>query len=468
MDSKQDHMDHAQGWLFSPFFLLFPVKGISLTSSVFQYVQVWFGNSYVGFDKAESFSPIFGPPLMVFFAVMANSLLLTILISLLSNTFSVVSANAAEEAFYQFTCKTFAGISTDALFSYVPPLNLLAVLIVMPLSFVLSPRWLHKVNVVLLRLTSWPILLLIRLCAQRRSFSQLLGLDEATTERATHFISWLPLPRSGKNGDKDIVEAVFARARTSCMDESGWEQWAEEAVAAKKAAKEQDDKDHVAWQDGQTRHLPQTPRKASEGGKGYGATHPAKPLLASTCQGDGPTPPPSAYASASTASNNATDAAVPTKPMPSSSALANTSKANVTAPYQSSSSSSPSSAATAAAAGQKDMPRSRTYDVGESMQHHRRHGSSALGTLSSPLARIYGARTRTISDQHAGHHRSTASSHTNRAEQAGNLDGTEDDAAGPGTRELIISLMEKIDRQEKAQQRLEDLLVKIAGDRVDL
>lgn len=33
-------------------------------------LKVWFGNNYVGFDTAQSFSPIFGPFLMVLFAVL--------------------------------------------------------------------------------------------------------------------------------------------------------------------------------------------------------------------------------------------------------------------------------------------------------------------------------------------------------------------------------------------------------------
>jgi hypothetical protein len=67
----------------------------------------------------------------VLFAVLANTLLLTGLISLLSNTYSVVAASATEEVLYQHACKTMAGITSDALFSYPPPLNLLALAIVL-------------------------------------------------------------------------------------------------------------------------------------------------------------------------------------------------------------------------------------------------------------------------------------------------------------------------------------------------
>lgn len=214
---------------------------------VWLMTKVWLGNSYVLFDTAQEFSPIYGPPLMVFFAVMANTLLLTILISLLSNTFSMVAQNAVEEAMYQvstksdeclttknllqFACKTVSGISSEALMSYMPPLNLLALLFVGPASFVLSPRYLHKANVYLLRATSWPILLLIRFGSynwtgnlrststvqfgsatpDRFSITSYL-LSTSSTERASHFISWLPLPRSRGSPDRDIIEAAFLRS----------------------------------------------------------------------------------------------------------------------------------------------------------------------------------------------------------------------------------------------------------------
>lgn len=177
-------------------------------------IKVWFGNSYVGFDTAQSLSPIFGPALMVFFAVMANTLLLTILISLLSNTFSIVAQNAVEEAMYQFACKTVSGISSEALISYAPPLNLVALIVMVPASCFLSPRYLHKANVYLLRFTSWPILLLIRLSTHwpsglKKYSATSYVIGSANAERAGHLISWLPLPRSRSHPDRDMIQAAF-------------------------------------------------------------------------------------------------------------------------------------------------------------------------------------------------------------------------------------------------------------------
>ncbi|SJX65465.1 related to YVC1-vacuolar cation channel [Sporisorium reilianum f. sp. reilianum] len=169
-------------------------------------LKVWFGSSYLGFDEAKSFSLTFGPPLMIIYTVMSNTLLLTVLISLLSNTFQVVAMNANEEAMFQFACKTMSGITTDAIFSYQPPLNLLAVAIVMPLSFVVSPRWLHKINVFLIRLTSFHVLLVIHFC-ELNVFGHGISL---TADKGKSLISRLAFFSSGLDGaSADVIEAAF-------------------------------------------------------------------------------------------------------------------------------------------------------------------------------------------------------------------------------------------------------------------
>lgn len=100
---------------------------------------------------------------MVGFAALSNTLLLTILISTLSNTFTRINANANQEFLFQFTITTLEGMKSDALFSYQPPFNLLAFAILWPASWVLTPRSLHSANVFLIRSTSFPILVTISL-----------------------------------------------------------------------------------------------------------------------------------------------------------------------------------------------------------------------------------------------------------------------------------------------------------------
>ncbi|ORY09678.1 hypothetical protein BCR34DRAFT_486901 [Clohesyomyces aquaticus] len=60
-------------------------------------VKVFFGSSYLGFDVAQEISPYFGPPTMLVFVALTNILLITSLISLLSNSLTKVLDHAREE-----------------------------------------------------------------------------------------------------------------------------------------------------------------------------------------------------------------------------------------------------------------------------------------------------------------------------------------------------------------------------------
>ncbi|KAF8525897.1 receptor-activated Ca2+-permeable cation channel [Hysterangium stoloniferum] len=137
---------------------LTPDNKWTMKSIAWLMTQIWFGNTSLTFQQAESFHPVFGPILMVTFAALSNTLLLTILVSILSNTFARIDAHL-----FQFTISTIEGVKSDALFSYQPPFNLAAYVILAPLSYVVSPRTLHTTNVLLIRLTTFPILVTIAL-----------------------------------------------------------------------------------------------------------------------------------------------------------------------------------------------------------------------------------------------------------------------------------------------------------------
>ncbi|KIY44041.1 hypothetical protein FISHEDRAFT_77952 [Fistulina hepatica ATCC 64428] len=133
----------------------------TVNSIAWLMVQIWFGNTYLSFAQASSFHPIFGPILMTTFAALSNTLLLTILISVLSNTVARIDANATQEYLFQFTINTVENVQSTALVSYEPPFNLLALVLLKPASWFLSPRHLHTANVFLIKLTSFPVLITI-------------------------------------------------------------------------------------------------------------------------------------------------------------------------------------------------------------------------------------------------------------------------------------------------------------------
>ena len=104
---------------------------------------------------------------MVAFAFLGNTLFLTILVSMLSNTFSNISSNASAEIQFRRAVLTLEGVKADAIFAYQPPFNLLAVFFLLPLKFVVSPRWFHKIHVATVRLVNLPLLLIIAMAERR-------------------------------------------------------------------------------------------------------------------------------------------------------------------------------------------------------------------------------------------------------------------------------------------------------------
>lgn len=126
-------------------------------------VWIWFGLDGTGIQRSPDFHWILGPALMVLFAFLGNTLFLTILVSMLSNTFSLIAANATAEIQFRRAVLTFEGVKSDAIFAYMPPFNILALVAMLPLKFVISDRMFHKVNVVATRTLNAPVLLLISL-----------------------------------------------------------------------------------------------------------------------------------------------------------------------------------------------------------------------------------------------------------------------------------------------------------------
>ncbi|RMD44451.1 hypothetical protein DV735_g618, partial [Chaetothyriales sp. CBS 134920] len=124
-------------------------------------IWIWFGLDGTGIDKAPEFHWFLGPALMVSFAFLGNTLFLTILVSMLSNTFSNIVNNAVQEIQYRRAVQIFEGVHSDAIFAYTPPFNLVALVVLLPLRAILTPHMFHKVNVACMRVVNFPTLLAI-------------------------------------------------------------------------------------------------------------------------------------------------------------------------------------------------------------------------------------------------------------------------------------------------------------------
>ncbi len=126
---------------------------------------------------------LLGPTLMVTFAFLGNTLFLTILVSMLSNTFSTIVNNATAEIQYRRAVLTLEGVKSDAILAYQPPFNILALVILVPLKFFVSARWFHKIHVTSVRLVNLPILLVIAVAERRLLWPGSSPLDVVDTAR---------------------------------------------------------------------------------------------------------------------------------------------------------------------------------------------------------------------------------------------------------------------------------------------
>ncbi|UPK89722.1 hypothetical protein LCI18_000657 [Fusarium solani-melongenae] len=76
---------------------------------------------------------------MVAFAFLGNTLFLTILVAMLTNTFGRIVANKSAEIRFHRTVLIFESVKSDSIFSYPPPLNILALITLLPLKVLNAP-----------------------------------------------------------------------------------------------------------------------------------------------------------------------------------------------------------------------------------------------------------------------------------------------------------------------------------------
>lgn len=162
---------------------------------------IWFGLDGTGIQHSAEMHWLLGPILMVTFAFLGNTLFLTILVAMLSNTFTNLAQNATAEIQFRRAVLTFEGVKSDAIFAYRPPFNVVALIVLLPMKWILSPRWFHKVNITAVRILNAPILLLVSLYERRYLWKR--SSSYSPPRKHTWLTMW---ERFGAHGD---LQAVF-------------------------------------------------------------------------------------------------------------------------------------------------------------------------------------------------------------------------------------------------------------------
>ena len=100
---------------------------------------------------------VLGKAILTLFLFISHFLIVTILITVLTNSFMAIVSNANEEHQFVFAVNTISMVKNDALFSYVAPSNILAWLLT-PLRYMMPFRQYVKINRYVIKITHFPLL----------------------------------------------------------------------------------------------------------------------------------------------------------------------------------------------------------------------------------------------------------------------------------------------------------------------
>jgi hypothetical protein len=122
----------------------------------YRIFQILMGFTPAAWEAWETYNAL-GKALLALFLTICHFLVVTILITVLTNSFMAIVSNANEEHQFVFAVNTISMVKNDALFSYVAPSNIFAWLLT-PLRFCLPFRVFIKTNRTVIKATHFPLL----------------------------------------------------------------------------------------------------------------------------------------------------------------------------------------------------------------------------------------------------------------------------------------------------------------------
>ena len=122
-------------------------------------LQILMGFTPAAWDRWPAYNSL-GKAILTLFLFICHFLVVTILITVLTNSFMAIVQNANEEHQFLFAVNTISSVKSDALFSYVAPTNVIQWLVT-PLRYFLPFRQYVKINRTIIKITHFPILFTI-------------------------------------------------------------------------------------------------------------------------------------------------------------------------------------------------------------------------------------------------------------------------------------------------------------------
>ena len=141
---------------FVAFTLSFGEGEYDAAGVAYKIFQILMGFTPAAWEAWPTYN-LLGKAILVLFLFICHFLVVTILITVLTNSFMAIVSNANEEHQFVFAVNTISMVKNDALFSYVAPTNIFA-WILTPLRFCLPFRVFIKANRTVIKVTHFPLL----------------------------------------------------------------------------------------------------------------------------------------------------------------------------------------------------------------------------------------------------------------------------------------------------------------------
>ncbi|KAK4651425.1 hypothetical protein QC762_606080 [Podospora pseudocomata] len=145
----------------SGFFVFFTLSKNTNDPYVLAYkiFQILMGFTPAAWEVWDSYTWM-GKALMALFLIICHFVIVTILITVLTNSFMSIASNANEEHQFLFAINTISMVKNDTLFSYIAPANIFAWGL-MPLRYFMSLKRFVWLNRALIKATHFPLLFCI-------------------------------------------------------------------------------------------------------------------------------------------------------------------------------------------------------------------------------------------------------------------------------------------------------------------
>ena len=141
------------------FTLSFSDKHTHTEGVAYMLFQILMGFTPAAWEVWDGFN-LLGKALMTAFLIICHFVIVTILITVLTNSFMAIVKNANEEHQFLFAVNTISMVKSDALFSYIAPTNVVG-WVLSPLRYLLPFRRFIKVNRTVIKFSHAPVLFII-------------------------------------------------------------------------------------------------------------------------------------------------------------------------------------------------------------------------------------------------------------------------------------------------------------------